>query len=146
MAGHLLATVGKNDLESSATHRATSGPLDLGYLTGVYHVASSLRATTECCHSVVTAISSRHRFSYGCVQPFQATRKVSYPDLFVVVGGGFVEEVVVVAVVVVTGVVVVVTGVVEEVVVVVVVVVVDVVVVVTGATWFLTVSTTGWGG
>ena len=135
MTGHLLATVGRNDLESSATHRATSGPIDLGYLTGVYHVASSLRATTECCHSVVTAISSRHRFSYGCVQPFQATRKVSYPDLFAVVGGKFVEEVVVVEVgPVVVGVaeVVVVTGV--------------VVVVVTGATWFLTVSTTGWSG
>ena len=59
--------------------------MELGYLTGVYHVASLLRATTEWCHSVVTAISMRHRLVYGRAQHFKATRNTLYPALFMVV-------------------------------------------------------------
>ena len=50
--------------------------MELGYLTGVYHVASSLRVATERYHSVVTAISMRHRLVNGRAQHTKATRKV----------------------------------------------------------------------
>ncbi len=59
--------------------------MKLGYLSGVYHVASLLRATTECSHSVVTAISMRHRLVYGRAQHLKATRNRAYPAFFIVV-------------------------------------------------------------
>ena len=115
--------------------RGATGPKELGYLSGVYHVASLLRATTEWSHSVVTAITLRHRLMYGRAQHLKATRKTPYPTFFIVVVVG---APVTGAVVVVVGRVVVgapVTGAV--------VVVVGRVVVVIGATWLFTVSTTG---
>ncbi len=97
----------------------------LGYHTGLYHVASLLRATTEYCHSVVTAISLRGRLINDYAQCSKATRHEPYPALFIVV---------VVVVVVVVGVP---LGTV---------VVVGCVVVVTGVTVLLGFNTTGAGG
>lgn len=64
--------------------RGAECPVKLGYLSGVYHVASLLRATTEWSHSVVTAISMRHRLVYGRAQHLKATRNKAYPAFFIV--------------------------------------------------------------
>ncbi len=78
--------------------RGAEGPVKLGYLSGVYHVASLLRVTTEWSHSVVTAISMRHRPVYGRAQQLKATRTTPYPAFFIVVVVDLAAVVVVVAV------------------------------------------------
>ena len=76
---------GTKNYELGEGIRGAPSSEELGYLSSVYHVASLLRATTECSHSVVTAISLRHRLVDGRTQLLKATRNTPYPTFFIVV-------------------------------------------------------------